>query len=86
MASTSRSHGIGLLYSFALIVINIICFYTTVLDAAHVGMIKGSKASQTDDDITPVSLTLVERAASTGAGKYRIVMQFAIFTCNRSII
>jgi hypothetical protein len=58
------------LYSFALIVINIICFYTTVLDAAHVGMTekpKGSKASQTHDAITTVGLTLVERAASTGA-------------------
>jgi len=70
MASTRRSHSVRLLYNFAYIVINIVCLYTTVLDAAHVGMIKkpkGSKASKANDDLLRVGLTLVERAASTGA-------------------
>jgi hypothetical protein len=81
MASTRRSHSAGLLYNFAYIVINIVCLYTIVLDAAHVRMIKkpkGSKASKANDDLLRVGLTLVERAASTGAGKCRIMMQFAI--------
>lgn len=70
MASTRRFHGVGLLYSFAYIVINIVCLYTTVLDATHLGMVKrpkGSKASKTNNDSLRVGLTLVQRAASTRA-------------------
>jgi len=69
MASTKRSHRVGLLYSFALIVINIISFHATVLVAAHVGEVKRPKLckSSKKNDELKVGLTLVERAASTGA-------------------